>query len=107
MAIIAFASFRFQPDYTTDQIDEILTLETNFGALTFPIRVRISQRVLEACYKSVPRPVWELRTYCICVSSLTVFIVLIFTTAIYDARRLFDNVSHCSRLLAVHHRSLP
>jgi hypothetical protein len=60
--------------------------------MTFPIIVRIPQRVLSTCYKAIPRPPWELRTYCLCLCSLGVFITLIFSTAVYDARRLFDNV---------------
>ncbi|CAF1175327.1 unnamed protein product [Rotaria sp. Silwood1] len=81
----------FQPDYTSDEINETLILNTNIGLMTFPIIVQIPQRVLLSCYKTIPRPSWELRTYGLCFCSFFLFIILIFTTAIYEARRLFDN----------------
>jgi hypothetical protein len=84
---------RFQPDYTSDEINKTLTLNTNIGLMSFPIIVRIPQRVLSACYKIVPRPLWELRTYCLCLCSLLFLIILIFFTAGYDARRIFDDVN--------------
>ncbi|CAF1157024.1 unnamed protein product [Adineta ricciae] len=81
----------YQPDYTTDEINRTLTLNTNIGLMTFPIHVRIPQRVLSACYQIVPRPVWELRTYYLCFCSLLIMFILIFFAAVYDARRTFDN----------------
>jgi hypothetical protein len=71
----------------------MLTLKTNIGILTYPIVVRIPHSVAAVCYKSVQRPPWELRTYCLCLCSLAVFVVLILTAAVYDARRLFDDVN--------------
>jgi hypothetical protein len=61
--------------------------------MTIPIIVRIPQRVLSACYQTIPRPPWEFRTYSLWLCTLLVFTVLIFVTAIYDSRRLFDNVN--------------
>ncbi|CAF4062890.1 unnamed protein product [Rotaria sp. Silwood2] len=81
----------FQPDYTSDEINETLILNTNTGLMTFPIIVQIPQRVLLSCYKTIPRPPWELRTYGLCFCSFFLFIILIFATAVYEARRLFDN----------------
>ncbi|CAF3930904.1 unnamed protein product [Rotaria sordida] len=81
----------FQPDYTSDEINETLILNTNTGLMTFPIIVRIPQRVLLSCYKTIQRPPWELRTYGLCFCSFFLFIIVIFATAVYEARRLFDN----------------
>ncbi|UJR33639.1 hypothetical protein I4U23_021073 [Adineta vaga] len=53
----------FQPDYTLTEIAETLTLNTNIGVMTFPLIVRIPQRVLATCYQTIPRPIWELRMY--------------------------------------------
>ena len=87
---------RFQPDYTLSEMNEVLTLNTNIGVMTYPIVVRIAPNVLSFCYQSIPRPVWELRSYYLCLCSLSVFIVLLFTAAVFEARSLFDNVSeHC------------
>ncbi len=61
--------------------------------MTFPIIVRIPQAVLSTCYKTLPRPPWEFRTYSLWLCILLVIIVLIFISAIYDSRRLFDNVN--------------
>lgn len=60
--------------------------------MIFPIIVRIPQLVLITCYEMIPRPPWELRTFGLCFCSFIVFIVLIFAAAVYEARRLFDNV---------------
>ncbi len=84
---------RFQPDYTSDEINETLTLNTNIGLITFPIIVRIPQSILSACYKLIPRPPWEFRPYCLCLCSLIIVTVLILTLAVFDARRSFDNVN--------------
>ena len=67
--------------------------------MTFPIIVRIPQAVLLTCYKTLPRPPWEFRTYSLWLCILLVIIVLIFISAIYDSRRLFDNVNKINLLL--------
>jgi hypothetical protein len=77
----------FQPDYTSDEVNETLILNTNIGLIKIPIFVRISQRVLSTCYKTIFRP------YCLCLCSLFIVIVLIFASAVFDARQLFDNVN--------------
>ncbi len=61
--------------------------------MTFPIIVRIPQRVLLTCYKTSPRPLWEFRPYWSCLCGLFVMIVFILTTAVYHARKLFDDVN--------------
>ncbi|CAF0885194.1 unnamed protein product [Adineta steineri] len=81
----------FQPDYTLVEVNRTLTLNTNIGLISFPIIVRIPQRVLSTCYNIVPRPRWEFRTYCLCLCSLIFLTILIFFTAGYDARRIFDD----------------
>ena len=73
-------------------MSEVLTLNTNIGLMTYPILVRIAPNVLSFCYKLIPRPIWELRSYYLCLCSLSIFIVLVFTAAVFDARSLFDNV---------------
>lgn len=83
---------RYQPDYGSSEVHELLVFNTNMGLMTFPIVVRIPPNIMNSCLKTIPRPVWELRTHCLCVCSLTMFIVFTFLIAIYDARRLFDQV---------------
>ena len=90
---------RFQPDYTLSEINEVLTLNTNIGLMTYPILVRIAPSVLSFCYQSIPRPIWELRSYYLCLCSLSVFIVLLFTVAVFEARSLFDNVRNPTDLV--------
>ncbi|CAF4461293.1 unnamed protein product [Rotaria socialis] len=82
---------RFQPDYTLAEIAESLTLFTNIGSMTFPLIVRIPQRVLATCYQTIPRPVWESQMHCFCLCAISVLILCIFTMAVYEARRLFDD----------------
>jgi len=84
---------RFQPDYTSDEINEILILNTTNGLMTFPIIVRIPQRVLSTCYQTISRPSWEFRLYCLCLCSIIIFIILLLTSAVFNAQRLFDNVN--------------
>ena len=82
----------FQPDYTLAEIAETLTLNTNIGIMTFPIIVRIPQRVLATCYQIIPRPVWEGRVYWLCLCSISITLVYVLTIAIYEARRLYHDV---------------
>jgi hypothetical protein len=62
--------------------------------MAFPIIVRIPQNVLTKCYKAMPRPYWEFRPYCFCLCSLFIVVVFILTFAVFDARRLYDNVNN-------------
>ncbi|CAF3697659.1 unnamed protein product [Adineta steineri] len=80
---------RFQPDYTLAEIAETLTLNTNIGIMTFPIIVRIPQRVLATCYQTIPRPVWEIRMYWLCVVFAVILFIFVIVTAIYAAHRLY------------------
>jgi hypothetical protein len=91
--LFIFLSFSFQPDYTLAEIGETLTLNTNIGLMTFPIIVRIPQRVLATCYQTIPRPGWELRVYWLCLCSAAIILLYIITVAVYDARRLFNDVN--------------
>ncbi|CAF1036795.1 unnamed protein product, partial [Didymodactylos carnosus] len=84
-------TIRYQPDYTVSLVEEMITLHTNIGYLTYPIIVRIPQNVLNACYQIIPRPAWEFRCYWICLCAVTIIIALILTSASYDARRLYDD----------------
>jgi hypothetical protein len=61
--------------------------------MTLPIVVRIPQRVLSACYKTISRPPWEWRSYCLCLCMLAVIIILIYSAAVYNAQKLFYDVS--------------
>jgi uncharacterized membrane protein len=61
--------------------------------MTFPIIVRIPQNVLSTCYKTLPRPPWEFRPYCLCLCVLIVVILFIFMSAVFDARRSYENVN--------------
>lgn len=83
---------RYQPDYTTNEINETMILSTNIGRIIVPISVRISQRILSLCYKTIPRPPWEIRPYCIGLCTIILSIILIFALAVFDARKIFDNV---------------
>jgi hypothetical protein len=83
----------FQPDYTLAEIAETLTLNTNIGLMTFPIIVRIPQRVLATCYQTIPRPGWELRIYWLCICTAGIIFFYIIMVALYDARRLFSDVN--------------
>ena len=53
------------------------------------------------CYKSIPRPPWEIRIYFLCLCGFMVSIMLIFILAVFDARRLFDNVRGRSIVLMI------
>jgi hypothetical protein len=83
----------FQPDYTLAEIAETLTLNTNIGLMTFPIIVRIPQRVLATCYQNIPRPVWEARVYGLCLCSISIILLYILTIGVYEAQRLFNDVT--------------
>lgn len=85
-------SISFQPDYTLAEIAETLTLNTNIGQMTFPIIVRIPQRVLAACYRIIPRPVWESRVYWLCLCAVSIILLFILAVAVYEAQRLFNDV---------------
>jgi hypothetical protein len=61
--------------------------------MTFPIIVRIPQRVLATCYQTIPRPVWELRIYWLCLCGSSIMLLYIVTTAVYEARRLYNDVN--------------
>jgi hypothetical protein len=61
--------------------------------MTFPIIVRIPQRVLATCYQTIPRPVWELRIYWLCLCGTSIMLLYIVTTAVYEARRLYNDVN--------------
>ncbi|CAF2702202.1 unnamed protein product [Rotaria sp. Silwood2] len=82
---------RFQPDYTLAEIAESLTVSTNIGPMTFPIIVRIPQRVLATCYQTIPRPEWELHMHYICICFIFIILLFILIFGIFDARRLFLN----------------
>jgi len=60
--------------------------------MTFPIIVRIPQRVLATCYQIIPRPVWESRVYWLCICAIVVILLYILTIAVYEAQRLFNDV---------------
>ena len=92
-SIFDFSIFNsFQPDYTLAEIAETLTLNTNIGQMTFPIIVRIPQRVLATCYQNIPRPVWEARVYWLCLCAISIILLYILTIAVYEAQRLFNDV---------------
>jgi hypothetical protein len=76
----------------------MLTLNTNIGVMTFPIIVRIPQRVLATCYQTIPRPVWESRIYWLCLVSVPVIVLLILSIALYEARKLNDDVNEMTFL---------
>jgi hypothetical protein len=61
--------------------------------MILPIVVRIPHRVLSACYKTISRPPWEWRSYCLSLCLLTIVIVLIYSAAVYNAQKLFYDVS--------------
>ncbi len=61
--------------------------------MTFPIIVRIPQRVLATCYQTIPRPVWEIRIYWLCLCSVSIIFLYIVITAVYEARRLYHDVN--------------
>ncbi|CAF0749813.1 unnamed protein product [Adineta ricciae] len=82
---------RFQPDYTLTEIAETLTLNTNIGVMTFPLIVRIPQRVLATCYRTIPRPVWETQFYRLCLASTLFMLVYIVAVAVYEAHRLYND----------------
>ena len=84
--------FSFQPDYTLTEIAETLTLNTNIGVMTFPLIVRIPQRVLATCYQTIPRPVWEAQFYHLCLGSTLFMLVYIAVVAVYEAHRLYNDV---------------
>ncbi|CAF0910142.1 unnamed protein product, partial [Didymodactylos carnosus] len=83
-------NIRYQPDYTVTLVEEVISLHTNIGYLTYPVIVRIPQNVLTVCYQILPRPSWEFRYCWLCLCSVTIIIVLILTSAGYDARRLYE-----------------
>ncbi len=60
--------------------------------MTFPIIVRIPQRVLATCYQIIPRPPWESRVYWLCLCSSVIILLYILTIAVYEAQRLFNDV---------------
>lgn len=61
--------------------------------MTFPIIVRIPQRVLATCYQIIPRPLWESRVYWLCLCSISIILLYILTIAVYEAQRLFNDVT--------------
>jgi hypothetical protein len=61
--------------------------------MTFPIIVRIPQRVLATCYQNIPRPVWEARVYWLCLCSISIILLYILTVGVYEAQRLFNDVT--------------
>lgn len=61
--------------------------------MTFPIIVRIPQRVLATCYQIIPRPIWESRVYWLCLCSISIILLYILTIAVYEAQRLFNDVN--------------
>jgi hypothetical protein len=61
--------------------------------MILPIVVRIPHRVLAACYKTVSRPLWEWRSYCLGLCSLAVVVILIYSAGVYNAQKLFYDVS--------------
>lgn len=86
-------SIRFRPNYTSDEIHEILTLNTNIGLMIHPLLVRISPRVLLACNRTIIRPTWEWRMYILCLCLVICCIVLIHAAAVYSAHELFFDVN--------------
>ncbi|CAF3551098.1 unnamed protein product [Rotaria sordida] len=80
---------RFQPDYTLAEIAESLTLFTNIGPMTFPIIVRIPQRILATCYQTMPRPEWEIQTHYICLCFVFLIFLCVLILAVLDGRKLF------------------
>ena len=74
------------------EIAETLTLNTNIGQMTFPMIVRIPQRVLAICYQTIPRPLWESRLYWLCLCAVTIILLFILAVAVYEAQRLFNDV---------------
>jgi len=74
-----------------------MILSTTIGRIVIPISVRIPQRVLSACYRTIPRPPWEIRPYCIGLCTILLSIILVFMLAVFNARKIFDNVNRKSR----------
>lgn len=90
--------FRFRPNYTSDEIHEILTLNTNIGLMIYPLLVRIPSRVLLACDRTIARPTWEWRTYCLYSCFVICCIVLIRSAAPYNTHLWFFDVNDIERV---------